>query len=78
MKKVNPHIRVYCGAGIETKEDLIKAKKLGASGFLAAIIFGENIPTALRWGIAQAESILQKFGATNELLTKKQMVKQCS
>jgi len=49
-----------------------------ASGFLAAIIFGENIPTALRWGIAQAESILQKFGATNELLTKKQMVKQCS
>jgi len=39
VKKVNPHIRVYCGAGIETKEDLIKAKKLGASGFLAATAF---------------------------------------
>lgn len=39
VKKINPHIRVYCGAGIETKEDLIKAKKLGASGFLAATAF---------------------------------------
>ncbi|HIG95323.1 TPA: hypothetical protein HA249_00325 [Candidatus Woesearchaeota archaeon] len=39
VKKVNPHIRVYCGAGIETKEDLVKAKKLGASGFLAATAF---------------------------------------
>ena len=44
-----------------------------ASGFLAAHIYGKNISECLRWGITQAESILVKFGATNDLLTKKKM-----
>lgn len=48
-----------------------------ASGFLAAIIYGKDIPAALRWGIAQAESILGNFGATSGLLTKKQIGAKC-
>src|SRR3989344_1003445 len=48
-----------------------------ASGFLAAQMYGKNLAQSLRWGVAQAESILAKFGATNDLLTKKEMEKKC-
>lgn len=44
-----------------------------ASAFLAAIILGKDIPTALKWGVAQAHSVIQHFGATNILLTRKKI-----
>lgn len=47
-----------------------------ASGFLAAIIHKQDIPTALKWGAAQANSVIQYYGATNILLSKKEMIKQ--
>lgn len=48
-----------------------------ASGFLAALIYGYNTQTALRWGVAQSESILAAYGATRNLLTKNQIMKVC-
>ena len=48
-----------------------------ASGFLAAILYCHSISKALLWGIAQSESVLGCYGATRNLLTKKQMVEKC-
>ena len=45
-----------------------------ASAFLAAIMLNKDIPTALRWGAAQANSVIQYYGATNILLNKKQII----
>lgn len=47
-----------------------------ASAFLAAIIDGQDIPTALKWGVAEARSVIQHFGATNILLTKKEIMRE--
>jgi ribokinase len=47
-----------------------------ASGFLAALMLKKDIPTALRWGAAQANSVIQHFGATNVLLSRKEITKQ--
>ncbi len=47
-----------------------------ASAFLAALIDGQDIPTALKWGAAEANSVIQHYGATNILLNKKEIVKQ--
>jgi sugar/nucleoside kinase (ribokinase family) len=44
-----------------------------ASAFLAATILGKDIPTALKWGAAQAINVIQHFGATNILLSRKQI-----
>ena len=49
-----------------------------ASGFLAALMLKQDIPTALRWGAAQANSVIQHFGATNILLTRKEIAKQAT
>ncbi len=48
-----------------------------ASGFLSAVIRGYSVQRALDWGLAQSESVLGAYGATNNLLTKNQMVKKC-
>ncbi len=47
-----------------------------ASAFLAALMHKQDIPTALKWGAAQANSVIQYYGATNILLSKKQIIKQ--
>ncbi len=47
-----------------------------ASAFLAAIIAGEDILTALKWGAAEANSVIQYYGATNILLNRKQIIEQ--
>ncbi len=47
-----------------------------ASAFLAALILKQDIPTALRWGAAQANSIIQHYGATNILLSRQEIAKQ--
>ncbi len=46
-----------------------------ASGFLAAIMLNKDIQTALQWGAAQANSVIQHYGATNKLLTRKEIMK---
>ena len=47
-----------------------------ASAFLAALMLKQDVPTALRWGAAQANSVIQHYGATNILLTRKEIMKQ--
>ncbi len=49
-----------------------------ASAFLAALMLKQNMPTALLWGAAQANSVIQHFGATNILLSRKQITKQAA
>jgi len=36
IRKVNPNVRILCGAGITTGDDIYTALKLGAEGFLIA------------------------------------------
>ncbi|MFA4831328.1 MAG: carbohydrate kinase family protein [Patescibacteria group bacterium] len=43
------------------------------SGFLSAIILGETIPEAMRWGTVNAGSVIQKFGAQKGLLNRAQI-----
>ncbi|HLF55098.1 MAG TPA: carbohydrate kinase family protein [Candidatus Nanoarchaeia archaeon] len=45
------------------------------SAFLAAIMHKQDLPTALKWGAAQASSVIQHYGATNILLTRKEIIK---
>lgn len=40
-----------------------------ASGFLSALIHGKEIPEAMRWGTANAGSVIQQFGAQKGLVT---------
>lgn len=47
-----------------------------ASGFLAAVIYNKDINTALKWGAAQANNIIQHYGSTNNTLNKNQIMKQ--
>lgn len=44
-----------------------------ASGFLSAIIYGENVQKALIWGTHNGGSVVGKVGAEAGLLTKEQM-----
>lgn len=44
-----------------------------ASGFLAAIMQGNDIKTAMRWGAANAASVVTKVGSQDGLLTKSQL-----
>jgi len=47
-----------------------------ASAFLAGILAGEDIPGALKWGAAEANSVIQHYGATEILLNRKQIIQQ--
>ncbi len=44
-----------------------------ASGFLAAHLQGQDIETAMRWGTANAASVVQQFGGQTGLLTEKKL-----
>jgi len=46
-----------------------------SSGYLSARFYGYNIPQSLRWGIANSCGVIQKVGAQNGLLNKKQIKK---
>lgn len=46
-----------------------------ASTFVAARLLGKDVPTSLQWGAAQANSVIQEFGATHKLLTRKEIEK---
>lgn len=45
-----------------------------AASFLAGIIIKKDIKTALKWGVANAESVIQYYGAKNKLLTYSEMM----
>lgn len=45
-----------------------------ASGFLGSFIINGNIETSLRIGLANAASVIQKYGATTDILTYRQAV----
>lgn len=47
-----------------------------ASGYLAARMMCKDTKTALLWALAESNSILGQFGATNTLLTRDQLTKQ--
>ncbi len=44
-----------------------------ATGFLGAIMYGYDIPTAMKWGTKNAGSVIGKVGAQPGLLTKAQI-----
>jgi sugar/nucleoside kinase (ribokinase family) len=46
-----------------------------ASGFLAAVVTGESIPNAMRYGSVNASSVIGKIGAQEGLLKKQEMKK---
>lgn len=47
-----------------------------ASAFVAAHLLGKDLRTCLQWGTAQANSVIQYVGATNKLLTRREISKQ--
>ena len=52
-----------------------------SSGFLSAINFGKDIPTAMKWGTANSSSVIQYVGAQKGLLNKggiEKMIKRFS
>ncbi|MDO8669354.1 MAG: carbohydrate kinase family protein [Candidatus Buchananbacteria bacterium] len=44
-----------------------------SSAFTAALIYGNNIKTALKWGVNNSASVVGKIGAQNGLLSKRQI-----
>ena len=46
-----------------------------SSAFTSALIYGNNIKTALSWGIKNSASVIGKIGAQNGLLSKRQISK---
>jgi len=42
-----------------------------ATGFFAAYLYGNNIPTSMRWGLAVSGSVMEHMGAQCGLLTKR-------
>jgi len=47
-----------------------------ASAFVAALMLKQDMQTALLWGAAQANSIIQHYGATNILLNRKEIMRK--
>ena len=46
-----------------------------SSAFTSALIYGNNIKTALSWGIKNSASVISKIGAQNGLLAQRQITK---
>lgn len=44
-----------------------------STGFLCALIYGKSLPEAMRWGTLNAASVIQKIGAREGLLRKREM-----
>lgn len=44
-----------------------------SSAFTGALIYGNNIKTALKWGVSNSASVVKKIGAQNGLLSKRQI-----
>ncbi len=57
-------------------EDTTGAGDAFSSAFLASTMLGNNIRTALKWGAVQAGSVIQHYGATNKLLSRKELARE--
>lgn len=44
-----------------------------SSAFTSALVYGNNIKTALKWGVNNSASVVKKIGAQNGLLSKRQI-----
>ncbi|PJE58549.1 MAG: hypothetical protein COU81_00100 [Candidatus Portnoybacteria bacterium CG10_big_fil_rev_8_21_14_0_10_36_7] len=44
-----------------------------SSAFTGSIVYGNNIRTALKWGVTNSASVVKKIGAQNGLLSKRQI-----
>lgn len=58
------------------KIDIVEKTGAGdayATGFLAAVLGGEENTTAMQWGTVNAASVIEKIGAEEGLLTKQQL-----
>lgn len=46
-----------------------------STGFISALIYNKDVPEAMRWGTVNAAFVIQKIGAQEGLLTKKELLK---
>lgn len=61
--------KVYCQGASELEvKEATGAGDAFTSGSLAAIIKGKSLPEAMKWGVKNAESVIQKAGAVEGLL----------
>lgn len=66
---------------IATRPEIPRKEATGAgdafaTGFTAALMSGADVPTALRWGTLNAESVIQQIGPQAGLLTREAMEAQ--
>lgn len=66
----------YLKAEVIEKSDTVGAGDAFASGFLGSYIEDGDIKKALAWGIANSAGVVSKVGATNGLLTRKELKRQ--
>ena len=66
----------FCPVVTHKKLDTLGAGDAFASGFASAIILGEDLKTALKYGTLNANSVISFFGAQTGLLTRKELEKQ--
>lgn len=66
--------KYYFMKALKTKSvDTVGVGDAFASAFTAALIYGNNMKTALKWGINNSASVVSKIGAQNGLLSKRQI-----
>lgn len=44
-----------------------------AAGFFASYLYGNDVPSSMKWGVLNAQAVMQKIGAQNGLLTKQEL-----
>ncbi len=63
----------FLKTSVEKKSDTVGAGDAFASGFLSSFIEDSEIKKALSWGMANSSSVISKVGATNGLLSGKEL-----
>lgn len=66
----------FCPVVTHKRVDTLGAGDAFASGFTSAIMLGENIKTALKYGTLNANSVVSFYGAQTGLLSLKEMKKR--
>lgn len=66
----------FLETSVKQKEDTVGAGDAFSSGFLASFMEDFEIKKALSWGMANSGSVISKIGASNGLLTKKELEKE--
>ena len=66
----------FCPALVAKRKDATGAGDAFASGFTSAVILGENLKTALKYGTLNARNVINFSGAQTGLLARKEMAKK--